>query len=83
MGVVVLTTIQADIIYKALHYVATNEGLEIPGECDEAYKILAEYNPRDTHSNDVVDVMEYLLGSIKNSDDYKEYFLQGGEEDEI
>lgn len=69
-----LNPIQADIIFKALHYAARNEGVEIPLECEEVYTVLAETNPRETHIEHTIDVMEMLVKFIKNDEYYQEYF---------
>ncbi|WP_017474178.1 hypothetical protein [Bacillus licheniformis] len=53
-----ITVLQADIIFKALYYVARNEGLEITEELTEIYKVLAEDNPRDSDVSETLDVME-------------------------
>lgn len=74
--------IQADIIFKALYYTASNEGAEIPEELTELYEVLAEMNPNDTNVSDTVDVMEYLSDFIKNSHEYREFFLKEDEQDE-
>ena len=66
----------ADIIFKALYYVARNEGLEITEELTEIYKVLAEDNPRDSDVSETLDVMENLSEFIKNSDEFEEYFLE-------
>ncbi|MDX1806911.1 MAG: hypothetical protein R3267_07790 [Paenisporosarcina sp.] len=66
--------IQADIIFKALHYVARNENIEIPSECNEIFKFLSEYNPNETYAENTIDVMEYLSSFIKSSKEYEEYY---------
>ncbi|MDM5287408.1 hypothetical protein QUF66_00450, partial [Bacillus licheniformis] len=71
-----ITVLQADIIFKALYYVARNEGLEITEELTEIYKVLAEDNPRDSDVSETLDVMENLSEFIKNSDEFEEYFLE-------
>lgn len=68
--------IQADIIFKALHYVAINEGVEVSEELEEVFLVLAEQNPNDTDSYNVVEVMEYLKDFIINSDPYNDYFQE-------
>lgn len=65
---------QADIIFKALRYVALHEGLEISQELEKTFEVLAEYNPSDTHVADTVDVMEHLNGFIKDHYRYSEHF---------
>ncbi|WP_341323443.1 hypothetical protein NSQ62_08190 [Solibacillus sp. FSL H8-0523] len=69
-----ITPVQADIIFKALYYTASNEGVSIPNELTEIFEVVAEQNPNDTHVSDTVDVMEFLSGFIENNDPYKEYF---------
>ena len=76
-----LHVLQADIIYKALYYTANNEGLEIPSELTETFKILAEHNPYDTHVEHTVEVMEFLNEFIRNSSNYSEYFLEEDEDE--
>lgn len=71
---ITLTAIQADIIFKALHYTARHEGVDIPQECEEVFTVLADHNPNDTYVSDIVYVMEMLSGFIKNDDNYREYF---------
>lgn len=71
-----LHVIQADIIFKALYYVANNEGIELPEELNETFKVLAERNPQDTDAVHTVEVMEYLNEFIKNSDEYSNYYLK-------
>ncbi|USK62302.1 hypothetical protein [Peribacillus asahii] len=71
-----IAVIQADIIFKALYYTARNEGAEITEELTEIYEVLAEENPNDTHVSDTVEVMEYLSKFIKNSCEYRTYFLK-------
>ncbi|WP_209124495.1 hypothetical protein [Alkalihalobacillus sp. BA299] len=71
-----IAPIQADIIFKALYYTARNEGVEIKEELTEIYEVLAEDNPNETHVIDTVDVMEYLSEFIKNSSEYREYFIK-------
>ena len=69
-----VSTLQADIIFKALHYVCKSEGIEVPEECEEVFRVLAEENPCDTNDFDTVHVMESLVEYIKNGSQYKEYF---------
>lgn len=69
-----IAPIQADIIFKALHYTARNEGVNIPSELTKVFEVVAEQNPSDTHVTDTVDVMEFLSDFIKSSDPYREYF---------
>lgn len=76
-----IAPIQADIIFKALYYVARNQGLEIPDELTEVYKVLAEENPYETQATDTLDVMESLSGFIKTSSGYQEYFLEDESEE--
>ena len=76
-----LHVIQADIIYKALYYTAINEGVEIPVELTETFKVLAERNPQDTDAVHTVEVMEYLNEFIKNSEEYSSYFTDEDEDD--
>lgn len=71
-----IAVIQADIIFKALYYTARNEGAEITEELTEIYKVLAEDNPNDTHVTNTVEVMEYLSEFIKNSCEYRTYFIK-------
>ena len=77
-----LTVIQADIIFKALYYVAEREKVEIPEECRTIYTVLAEQNPKETHAEDTIDVMDYLSSFIKNDDGYTEYFTEQLEDDD-
>jgi hypothetical protein len=77
-----IAAIQADIIFKALYYTARNEGAEIKEELTEIYEVLAEDNPNDTHVTDTVDVMEYLSEFIKNSCEYREYFIKEDDDDD-
>ena len=77
-----LHVIQADIIYKALYYVASNEGIEIPVELSETFKVLAERNPQDTDAANTVEVMEYLNEFIKNSEEYSSYFSKEDEDED-
>jgi hypothetical protein len=74
--------IQADIIFKALHYVCRSENIEVPEECEEVFRVLAEENPKDTHDIHTIEVMEYLSSFIKNSEQYREYFQEEIEEEE-
>ncbi|MEK5217723.1 hypothetical protein [Psychrobacillus sp. FSL H8-0487] len=71
-----LQLIQSDIIFKALYYTARNEGIEIPKELTETYEILAEANPNDTHAEHTIEVMEYLCDFIKDSSEYRTYFVE-------
>ncbi|MED1738170.1 hypothetical protein P4U97_01295 [Bacillus swezeyi] len=71
-----INAIQADIIFMSLYNAARNEGVEITEELTEIYVVLAEENPMDTDVADTVDVMEYLSEFIKNSDEYREYFIK-------
>lgn len=73
--------LQADIIFKALHYVCKREGVEMNENLESVFSVLAEMNPNDTHVSDARDVMENLAGFIKNHEDYKEYFDEEEEED--
>lgn len=72
--------IQADIIYKALHYVAKHEGVSIPEELEKTYEVLAEQNPNETVSSDTLDVMESLNSFIRNNEPYKQYFEEEEED---
>jgi hypothetical protein len=74
-----LTAIQADIVFKALHYVAKGEGVEIPEELTELYEMLAERNPNDTYAHNTVEVMEHMSSFIK--DEFNEYLMEDEEED--
>jgi hypothetical protein len=74
--------LQADVIFKALYYTARAEGIEIPKELTETYKVLAEWNPKETGSYQTVEVMEYLNDFIKNNGEYSEYFIEEVEDDE-
>lgn len=76
-----LNSIQADIVFKALHYVCVNEKIEVPEEYEEIFRVLAEENPRETNAVDSLDVMEHLSEFIKNSEEYQDYF-EVVEEDE-
>lgn len=78
-----IAVIQADIIFKALYYTARNEGVELKEELTEIYEVLAEDNPRDTHVTDTVDVMEYLSEFIKNSCEYREYFIKEDDDNDL
>lgn len=69
-----ISPIQADIIFKALHYVCVNEKISVPEECEEVFRVLAEENPMDTDAAHSVEAMEHLINFIKNSDPYREYF---------
>lgn len=60
----------------ALYYLANNEGIELPEELNETFKVLAERNPQDTDAVHTVEVMEYLNEFIKNSDEYSNYYLK-------
>lgn len=71
-----IALIQADIIFKALYYTARNENIEIPNNLTEVYDVLAEENPKDTHVEHTVEVMEYLSEFIKNSSEYSSYFIK-------
>lgn len=77
-----IAVIQADIIFKALYYTARNEGAEIPEELTEIYRVLAEENPKDTHVEHTVEVMEYLSEFIKSSSEYSSYFMPDDDFDE-
>lgn len=77
-----LHILQADIIFKALHYVCEREGIEMTEETEEVFRVLAEQNPSDTHASDALDVMNSLTSFIKNHDDYKEYFEEETDEEE-
>ncbi|MCY8738157.1 hypothetical protein MOD71_22010 [Bacillus haynesii] len=74
---------KADVIYKALYYTASNEGVEIPEELTEIFIVLAEENPKETHVEESVDVMEYLGEFIKNSAEYRPYFEKEDDYNEI
>lgn len=76
-----LHVIQADIIFKALYYVANNEGIELPEELTDTFKVLAERNPQDTDAVHTVEVMEYLNEFIRKSEEYSNYYLKEMEED--
>ncbi|UOY89920.1 hypothetical protein [Bacillus glycinifermentans] len=78
-----ITAFQADTIFKALYYVARNEGLEITEELTEIYKVLAEDNPLDSDVSETLYVMENLSEFIKNSDEFEEYFLEEELEDQF
>ncbi|MCD2526345.1 hypothetical protein ABC970_20205 [Bacillus licheniformis] len=69
-----ITLLEADIIFKALYYVASNEGLEITEELTDIYKVLVE--DRDSDVSETLDVMENISDFIKNSDKFEEYFLE-------
>lgn len=66
--------LQADIIYKALHYVCRNEGIQVNEELKEVFNVLAEINPNDTNASDCIDIMDSLKEFIKQGKEYKEYF---------
>ena len=70
-----INPIQADIIFKALHYVAVNEQIEVPKECEEVFRVLAEENPLETYAEYTVEVMEYLQDFIRNSEEHREHFI--------
>ena len=73
--------LQADTIFKALHYVCRNEGIEVNEELDQVFTVLSEINPYDTNTSDCLDVMESLKDFIKTHETYKEYFkIEGNEE---
>ncbi|KAA6451352.1 MULTISPECIES: hypothetical protein [Bacillus] len=76
-----ITLLEADIIFKALYYVASNEGLEITEELTDIYKVLVE--DRDSDVSETLDVMENLSEFIKNSDEFEEYFLEEELEDQF
>lgn len=71
-----ITSIQADIIFKALYYTALKEGVDIPEELTKVYEVLAENNPNDTDVANTVEVMEYLVGFIKDCEIYSYYFKE-------
>lgn len=73
--------IQADIIYKALYYTALQEGVDIPESLVETYLVLAEQNPKETHVEHTVEVMEYLNDLIRDSNEYRDDFQLVEEED--
>lgn len=81
MKTIQINAVQADIIYKALHYTVRNEGLHVAEDLQNVFEVLAEYNPADTHINDCIDVMDSLSGFIMKSEPYAEYLTD--EEDEI
>ena len=74
MGTIRINIIQADIIFKALHFVARETGVAIPKELEEIHSVLAEYNPQDTHEYHTVEVMEHLSDFIANNKVFEEYF---------
>lgn len=74
MKTIQINAVQADIIYKALHYTVRNEGLHVTEDLQNVFEVLAEYNPSDTHANDCIDVMEALSNFIMESEPYAEYF---------
>jgi hypothetical protein len=78
-----IAAIQADIIFKALYYTARNEGVEIKEELTEIYEVLAEDNPNDTYVTDTIDVMEYLSEFIKQSVEYRTYFIKEDDCDDL
>jgi hypothetical protein len=78
-----IAAIQADIIFKALYYTARNEGVEIKEELTEIYEVLAEDNPNETYVTDIIDVMEYLSEFIKNSSEYREYFIKEDDDNDV
>lgn len=47
---ITINQMQADIIFKALHYVARSEGISIPSEYTQLYEFLAEENPNKTYN---------------------------------
>lgn len=71
-----ITSIQADIIFKALYYTALKEGVDIPEELTKVYEVLAENNPNDTDVANTVEVMEYLVDFIKDCEIYSYYFKE-------
>lgn len=73
--------IQADIIYKALHYVCKHEDIPVNDELERVFKVLSEDNPCNTGASDCLDVMAGLANFIKSHDMYAEYF-EGNEDDE-
>lgn len=77
-----ITSIQADIIFKALYYTARNENIEIPEPLTEIYEVLAEQNPRETYAEHTIEVMESLSEFIKNSNDYSSYFIKEEEDND-
>ena len=76
-----LHDIQVDIIFKALHYAAKNEGVTIPDKLECTFKVVAEQNPHDTDVAHTVEIMEHLNEFIMNHDDYSKYFTEEEEED--
>jgi hypothetical protein len=78
-----IAAIQADIIYKALYYTARNEGVEIKEELTEIYEVLAEDNPNETYVTDTIYVMEYLSKFIKESAEYRTYFIEEDDCDDL
>ena len=69
-----INPIQADIIYKALHYVCYHENISVPDELKEVFEVLAHDNPNDTNDIDVLDVMDSMSEFIRNSEPYVDYF---------
>lgn len=74
MNYIKIDVTQADIIFKALHYVAFSEAVDVPEELYKVFQVLAEYNPGDTYAEDTLDVMGSLSSFIKSNDPYKYYF---------
>ncbi|MEK3955668.1 MULTISPECIES: hypothetical protein [unclassified Psychrobacillus] len=72
--------LQADIIFKALHYVAKKENIEIPEELERTFEVLAEQNPNETYAEHTLEVMEYLNDFIISNEQYSEYFKVEEEE---
>lgn len=66
--------LQADTIFKALHYVCKNEDIDMPSELQEVFEVLAYQNPNDTQASDCIGIMDSLKDYIKTHEDYKEYF---------
>lgn len=71
-----INLLQADIIYKALRYVAHHEGVPTEPGLEEVFVVLAEDNPFGTEAHDVVHVMEHLRDPILDSGIYDEYFQE-------
>lgn len=71
-----ISLIQADIIYKALHYVARHEDIPMEEELNDVFQVLAEDNPYQTESVDVLHVMEYLRNNFITNEPYQEYYLE-------
>lgn len=73
MKKILINEIQADIIFKALHYAATSEGLAVDDDIQKSFEFLAERNANETYIENTIEVMEYLNTFIKESETYTEW----------